>query len=310
MARLVGFIANRPDLGARALSLDLEAFTVRVPDPALVPASADGPGSVSWGVGFYQGAEILLKRRPFDERTVLAFPDLVRDIRADVLIGHVRTATVGALRTENTHPFRYRQWLYAQTGTLPLFDEASGQAAAPGGRLRARMLESLPQFLARDVRGDTDAELVFYLFLSFLHDANKLDRMDISAADARGALRSTLSLVERLSAEESPTPVALNILLACAEYVIGVRGSTDSAGKPLRPTTAMGYRVLSGRQALERMFGDESFSRTKVPHLTSARIAVVGSDFDDDRLPADYVALTSRATVTLTHSDTPHVENL
>lgn len=299
MARLVGFIANRPDLGARALSLDLEAFTVRVPDPTLGPANADGPGSVSWGVGFYQGAEILLKRRPFDDRTVLAFPDLVRDIRADVLIGHVRTATVGALRTENTHPFRYRQWLYAQTGTLPLFDEASGQSAAPGGRLRARMLESLPQFLARDVRGDTDAELVFYIFLSFLHDANKLDRMDISAADARGALRSTLSLVERLSAEESATPVALNILLACAEYVIGVR-----------TMSAMGFRVLSGRQALERMFGDESFSRTKVPHLTSARIAVVGADFADDRLPGDYTALASRATVTLTHSDAPHVENL
>lgn len=299
MARLVGFIANRPDLGARALNLNLDAFTVRVPDPANAPPSAEGPGSVSWGVGFYQGAEILLKRRPFDERTELGFPELVRDIRAEVLIGHVRTATVGALRTENTHPFRYRQWLYAQTGTLPLFAEASGNSALPGGRLRARMLESLPQFLARDVRGDTDAELAFYLFLSFLHDANKLDRVDISAADARGALRSALSLCERLSAEESQEPVRLNVLLACGEYVVGVRTSN-----------AMGYRVLSGRQALERMFGDEGLSRTKVPHLISARIAVVASDFDDDRLPADYIALEARSTVTLTHSDAPHVEAL
>ena len=44
------------------------------------------------------------------------------DVRADLLVGHVRSATVGGLRTENTHPFRYRQWLFAQTGTLPSFD--------------------------------------------------------------------------------------------------------------------------------------------------------------------------------------------
>ena len=51
------------------------------------------------------------------------------------------------------------------------------------------MIESLPQFLARDVRGDTDAEVVFYIFLSFLHDMNKLDRSDVAAEDARHALR-------------------------------------------------------------------------------------------------------------------------
>ena len=34
------------------------------------------------------------------------------------MIGHVRAATVGNLRTENTHPFRYRQWLFAHTGTV------------------------------------------------------------------------------------------------------------------------------------------------------------------------------------------------
>ncbi|NUP07632.1 MAG: class II glutamine amidotransferase [Polyangiaceae bacterium] len=296
MARLLGFIANRPDLGSRAVALESKAFTVRVSEPPAGAAPSPSPresnptleGSVSWGVGFYQGGEILLKRRPFDERRALGFPDLVKDIRADVLIGHIRTATVGALRTENTHPFRYRQWLFAQTGTVPHFD-----------RLRGRVLEQLPQFLARDVRGETDAELVFYLFLSFLHDMNKLDRADVAAGTVRDALRSTLSLVERLCAEETKDRVALNMVVGCADYIVGTRLSNP-----------MGFHMMAGRAALERIFGGESFSRTKIPHLMSARIALLAADLDDDRLPAGWTALEDRTTVTLSHSDDPHVERL
>lgn len=290
MARLVGFIANRPDLGSRALALEAKPFTVRVAEPA--DGSKEG-GAVSWGVGFYQGGEILLKRRPFDERRALSFAELVKDIRAEVLVGHIRTATVGALRTENTHPFRYRQWLYAQTGTVPHF------ASPAGAQLRGRMIESLPQFLARDVRGDTDAEVVFYIFLSFLHDMNKLDRSDVAAEDARHALRQTLSLVERLCAEESQEPLRVNILLACSEYVVG-----------LRTANPMGYTTLSGRAALERIFGGESFSRTKIPHLMSARISLCASDLDGEGLPQGWLPVADRSTVTLSHGEEPVVEAL
>lgn len=291
MARLVGFIANRPDLGSRAIALESKAFTVRVPEPSreAPTATSEGPSSVSWGVGFYQGGEILLKRRPFDERRILGFPDLVKDIKAEVLVGHIRTATVGALRTENTHPFRYRQWLFAQTGTVPHFD-----------RLRERMKESLPQFLARDVRGETDAELVFYLFLSFLHDMNKLDRQDVPAATVRDAMRTTLSLVERLCAEETGEKLAVNVLIGCGEYLVGIRTSNP-----------MGFQMMSGRAALERLFGNEGFSRTKIPHLMSARIALCASDLDEDqRLSSGFQLVEDRSTVTLSHTDDPHVERL
>ncbi len=285
MARLVGFIGNRPDLGARALCVDPRAFTVRS-----VPAATDaeGPASVSWGIGFYQGGEMLLKLRPFDERRVLSFSELVRDVKAEVLVGHVRTATVGTLRTENTHPFRYRQWLFADTGTVPGFE-----------RLRARLRESLPQFLARDVRGDTDAELVFHLFLSFLHDAGKLDRRDVEPTAAYDALRSSISLIDGLCAEEGEPRTALNIVVACAEYVIGVRCGA-----------AMGYDVVSGRSALERLYGNEGLSRTKIPHLASARLSVCASDFDQNRLPQGWSQVPERSAVTLSHAHDPVITPL
>ncbi len=289
MARLVGFIGNRPDLGARAIALEEQAFTVRVPEtPEAAATASEGPGSVSWGIGFYQGGEILLKRRPFDERRALSLAEILKDVKAEVLVGHVRTATVGTLRTENTHPFRYRQWLFAQTGTVPSFE-----------RLRGRLMESMPQFLARDVRGDTDAEIVFHLFLSFLHDAGVLDRSDVDPAVARDAIRSTLSLVDGLCAEEGAGTARLNLVLACSDYVIGVRVSSK-----------MGYQVVAGRAALERLFGGESLSRTKIPHLASARLSMCASDFDDDRLPSGWTPVPERSTITLFHGHEPQVAAL
>jgi predicted glutamine amidotransferase len=282
MARLVGFIGNRPDLGARALAADKAAFSVDV------SREAQRGSSASWGIGFYQGGEILLKRRPIDDRSSLDFGELVRGIKADVLVGHIRAATVGALRTENNHQFRYRQWIFAQTGTVPRFDS-----------LREPLLESLPQFLARSVRGETDAELVFHLFLSFLHDAGWLDRLDVPPASVREAMRSTISLVDRLCAEHGAGPSELNFVLASGDFLVGLR-----AGR------AMAYEVLAGRGALERLFADESYGRTKVPHLMSVRLALCASDFDDDRTPRGWSELQARSFVTLSRTDEPQVEPL
>lgn len=289
MARLLGFIGNRPDLGARGIALDAAAFEVRggaERSSSATPEKSSEAG-LGWGVGFYQGGEILLKRRPVDDRKRIGFAELIKDIKADVLVGHIRNATVGALKTENTHPFRYRQWLFAQTGTVPKIDV-----------LRGRLRDSLPQFLARDVRGDTDAELVFYLFLSFLHDGSSLDRTVVDPSDARAALRSSISLLDRLSAEEGEGPPPLNVVVACGDYVIGARRAAP-----------MGYQLVHGKAALERLFGSEGLSRMKVPHLSSCRLSMVASDFDD-RLPSGWTELAEKTMVTLTRTDEPSLEAL
>src|SRR3954467_13751463 len=180
MARLFGYVGNRADLGGKILELEREALKVLAKGTTL-----------GWGIGFYQAGEVLLRRRPIDERTEIDVAALARDLRADVLIGHVRAATIGNLRTENTHPFRYRQWLFAHTGTVDGFSH-----------LRDRLVESVPEFLLRNLRGDTDSELLFHLFLSFLHDAGNLGTGPVDPDATRAALRATLSLIDRLRAED------------------------------------------------------------------------------------------------------------
>ncbi len=285
MARLVGFIGNRPDLGARVVELEGRALNVRRP-PSVTPG---------WGVGFYQAGEILLKRRPIDDRPEISIVDLTHDVRADVLLAHVRLATVGAPRTENTHPFRYRQWLFANTGTVEAFS-----------KVRGRLAEQLPQFLHRDVRGETDSELIFHLFLSFLHDAGELDRPVVEPHAAHEALRGAITLIDGLCAEEGVPPTALNILVSNPEYLVAVHAAPDAA---TRPGAAMGYRVFQGQRDLERLFGDGGLGRMRMPDYATSRLTLVASDFDDG-LPPEWTAVPERAIVTVTRSDDPLVEKL
>jgi glutamine amidotransferase len=289
MARLVGFIGNRPDLGARVIELEGRALSARRrPDTSPIPGS-NPPG---WGIGFYQAGEILLKRRPIDDRPEINLADLTRDVRADTLLAHVRLATVGAPRTENSHPFRYRQWLFANTGTVEWFSA-----------LRGRLAEQLPTFLHRDVRGETDSELIFHLFLSFLHDAGELDRPAVEPGAARQALRGAIALIDGLCAEEGAPPTALNILVTYPEYLLAVHDSPDAAGG------AMGYVIFEGQRDLERLFGDGGLGRMRLPDYATSRLTLVASDFDDG-LPSGWIPVPEHAIVTFTRSDAPVVETL
>ncbi len=254
MARLVGFIANRPDLCNRFADREQRVLRTRAPERS----------SLSWGVGFRQSGEILLKRRPLDERRELSVAEMIEDVRSDILIVQARHATVGALSTANTHPFRYAQWLFADTGTIAGFPQV-------GERLHG----SLPRFLQRALRGETDSEMVFHLFLSFLHDAGKLDRSDVPPEECASALKATLALVDRMCTEQQAEVAKLNILLASPDHLIAVRRGA-----------AMAYRVLSGRDDFEPLYEDEGPDRLHMPALEPCRLAVVASNFEGEA-PSD-----------------------
>src|SRR5580692_562467 len=203
MARLFGLLGNRADLAGRALAFEADALRVR---------SRGQP--LGWGVGFYQGGEVLMRRRPIDDRDEIDLAKLCADVRADVVLGHVRSATVGTLRTENTHPFRYRQWLFAQTGTVYDFEQ-----------VRERLVGSVPEFLRSGIRGETDAEVVFHVFLSFLHDAGLLNHESVETSLIREALRSSLAVVDGITAEVGTPPGRFNLMVSNGGAVVAVHRS-------------------------------------------------------------------------------------
>jgi glutamine amidotransferase len=276
MARLFGIIGNRPDLAARVLAFEADALRAR---------SKGAP--LGWGLGFYQGGEVLMRRRPIDERREIDVAKLAGDVRADLVVGHVRHATIGALRTENTHPFRYRQWLFAQTGTVSDFEQ-----------VRDRLVASVPDFLRGDIRGDTDAEVVFHVFLSFLHDAGRLNDGLVEPPLIREALRSSLSVIDGMTAEVGAESVKLNVMVSNGDQLVAVH----------RSPSEMSIRVLSGKADADAVIGEDPQLRRKTPELARMHFALAASDFDDAIPNGRWKAVPACAIVTMSRDEDPRIE--
>lgn len=285
MARLFGLIGNRGDLAGRVLSSEADALRVHSKGTPL-----------GWGTGFYQGGEVLMRRRPIDEHPTIEIAKVAGDVRADVLVGHVRSATVGALRTENTHPFRYRQWLFAQTGTLPAFDA-----------IRDRLVQSVPEFLRSSIRGETDAEILFYVFLSFLHDAGRLNDTVVDPVHVRDALRSSIAVVDGMAAEVGAAPAKVNVMLSDGEHVYALCQGAQ-----------MAYRVFSGKGDAEALIGEDLALRRRTPELAQMHFILLASDFEEDWSTAPstpgaasrWKEVPSRAIVTLERGKDPQIDRL
>lgn len=285
MARLFGLIGNRADLAGRVLASEKDALSVQSRN-----------GQLGWGIGFYQGGEVLMRRRPIDDHASIDVAKIAGDVRTDLLLGHVRNATIGTLRTENTHPFRYRQWLFAQTGTLPSFDS-----------IRERLVTSVPEFLRSSIRGETDAEILFYVFLSFLHDAGRLNDAITPPPRVRDALRSSVAVIDGMAAEVGGAPSQVNVMVSDGENLYALhRGSQ------------MAYRVFSGKADADALIGEDLGLRRKTPELAQMHFTLLASDFDDEWSIAAssptgqsrWKVVPERAIVTVERGKEPEIEAL
>jgi glutamine amidotransferase len=239
MGHLLACTISRADLLADALYEEREALDLSL------PTSADG-----WGAGFYQAGEALHRKlpQPIDGR--IEWNAVLEGIRSHVVLAHVREATVGDRRADNTQPFRMRQWLFAHVG------EITGFAA-----VREPLFTQLPDFLRRSIRGQTDSELLFQVVLSFLHDAGQLDAVDVTDAAVVGALRSTVSLVDRHCRQVGATPGSLTLALTNGRQLYALR-----RGRPL---------CIAQRDRLSRRSGDPVANRDGAQ--MSVRYAIVAT---------------------------------
>lgn len=124
-----------------------------------------------------------------DER----FAQVARDVCSDSFIAHVRFASTGALRLENTHPFEQKGRLFAHNGVI-------------------EGLDGLDEHLGDHrslVAGDTDSERFFALVTK-----------EVDAHD--GDIGEGLTAAARWVASELPL-FALNVILACGPNLWALR---------------------------------------------------------------------------------------
>ncbi len=192
MTRLIAYVANRTDRLLSALNEEQAAI-----------GETPAPDADAWGIGFYQSGDVLLKKRPYRNGDPVSWADIANNVPTDSAIIHLRAATIGNYRAENTHPFRMRQWLFAHTGTVNAFDT-----------IRAGLLAAIPDFLQRSIRGATDSEVLFHVFLAFLHDRDALDAPDLDQKTLASCIRSTVSLVDNLTSEIGAPDSMINLALS------------------------------------------------------------------------------------------------
>lgn len=197
---------------------------------APVRAALVAPPPVSrWGLGYVQGGDVLLIRTP---RASEAPIDLASplfgaatggpaEIKTDCAIAQAVRELGGASSvagTDNTPPFRFRRWLFAQTGRPNL------DAVAP------RLLEHIPEYLRRNIKGRTPGELVFHVFLTMLHDEGNIDDPNLSPVAQRRALTATIRLLRAELQRAGTAEVQLgNIALTNGRSMV-----LAQLGEPLR----------------------------------------------------------------------------
>ena len=222
MSFCFGFISNDSAL----VQCTLEPFS----DPLSVEEGAPH----GWGMAYYQIGRPLLKKQPKPYEGPLDFSQVAARLRSNLIIGHIRDATIGGQSTENTHPFRYRNWTFCHCGTVDRFPRVKGD-----------LLKSVPDFIRRNIRGKTDSENIFHLFLSFLNDTGKLDDPRIPPREVARALNSTISYLNRLVLDNGGEALNGCCLATNGNFVVAVRlgmevkvarkssfDCRDSEGKP------------------------------------------------------------------------------
>ena len=128
-------------------------------DPNLVAGAlhrfADGikdvEGARACGLGFEQESRMLVRKRPLARPETVNLARQGSDLRTRAFVGHLSTARGTA--PDNLQPFRWRSWLFAAVGNVPIPES------------RPAVLDALPDFLRRNVQGQSAAELVFHQFL-------------------------------------------------------------------------------------------------------------------------------------------------
>ncbi len=187
MCRMLGAICNDEDLLSCAIEEVKDSLRCE-----------DGETHDGIGVGFYSQDDALLTKKPSAKVAEIDFVSLVEGIVSNVLMVHIRKATVGVWKDINTHPFRFRKWLFAHVGHLPQLEKN-----------KEALLADMPPFLARDIKGDTDSELAFHVFLNVIFKHGKINDLSMEVGLLDEYLRETVAIINQQHEEAKRPELAI-----------------------------------------------------------------------------------------------------
>ena len=141
MCRLLGLVANKP--------VDFEFSLQRFKEFSIY--NPDG-----WGIGWYENnSSKVFKQGISAEDKKSQLPDLSRVIRSKIIIAHVRKGTGAPPSEINSHPFQYKNWIFAHNGSVD----------------RDYLFSLLRDEYRKALKGETDSEVYFYWILQCIEES-------------------------------------------------------------------------------------------------------------------------------------------
>jgi glutamine amidotransferase len=141
MCRLLGLVANKP--------VDIEFSLQRFKEFSTY--NPDG-----WGIGWYENNSPKVFREGIsanDKKSQL--PNLSREVRSKIIIAHVRKGTGAPPSEINSHPFQYKNWIFAHNGSVD----------------RDYLFSLLRDEYRKELKGETDSEVYFYWILQCVEES-------------------------------------------------------------------------------------------------------------------------------------------
>lgn len=201
--------------------------------------------------------EAVLQRRFPAESPPATTRDLMDSETSDAVLFHSRPISAHASLEENIQPFKFRRWVFAHDGDVRAWS-----------RVRMSAVAALPEHLQRGIRGDTDSEVLFALFLKELRDTGRTDDPRLEPELAAKLLLQTGSVMERLARDAGATePSGLSMVATNGRMLVAACGGPS----PLF------YKLLEGQTRCDRCGIDEKTkeSDSRVPSHRRVRTVVV-----------------------------------
>jgi len=206
MCRLFGFRSLIPSQVHRSL---VSA------DNALAVQSKQHPDG--WGVVYYADDIPHVIKHSLGASDDQLFERVCSKIASETVVAHVRKATHGDVNVLNCHPFQFGPWVFAHNGQIP--DYANHEAALLG--------HVLPKW-RRYILGDTDSEVIFYVFLTELSKLADIHAKDVPMESVKKALTNTLQLILSLIAPESEEdPLKMSVIVTNGHMLMSLCWKTS-----------------------------------------------------------------------------------
>src|SRR6478735_6693279 len=200
MCRLFGFRSVIPSHVHRSLLAAENALGVqsnRHPD--------------GWGVAFYVDGAPHVTRSPMTALGDALFHRVSGVVASETVLAHVRKATQGQNSVVNCHPFQYGRGTGAHNGDIANFPAK-----------REELMQEIAPRLRRYVLGDTDSEVIFFMFLSRLAEFGPL-ASDHQISDVMTALSKTVERVREICDDET-NKALLTLLVTDGTRLVATQG--------------------------------------------------------------------------------------